>query len=586
MVVSPALIVAPLVPIAYLTWRYCDGELAPTLVAAIAAVALTFGLNALISSAPHGAHALPPVIDSRLSEAAWSRFTQNGSTNTLASWMLRLPTWIGLGLLLGLLAREAGLFRIELRRLAIPALAALCTLVPIAAQFYGDRMGRTLGVDFRAYYCAASVARHHEDPYLALPLERCERETPTPFYRPPRSVAVPAPYPPYALAFFYPFTFLPFTAAAAVWWMLLIVALAIAAYALARVANVGFLVSWATLVLAAGFNALPPGNVLPVALAALIVAALCVGRKRYTFAAAAIVVSMIEPHVALPAAIALFAGLSAMRVPLAIGFAGLAAFSLAFGGVLHNVEYIAAVLPAHALSEVSRDNQFSLSTVVAALGMPDAPAALFGSVSYLLMTLLGTLVALRLATRFGQAAMIALVPPAFTLLGGSFVHAVEVAAAVPACLLILTSAQTHRTWFFAVLLLLVVPWMMSTSVAIFLAPLYPAAYLAYALWRQDRSAVLGVCVSSFGLILALFTVATVHWPHVGAAAHPHAFIDPRFAEASWRDFVLGNSTNGIAMWALRLPTWIGLIGFVVGALTLLTGARVRFAGYRFLEKHA
>ena len=442
--ISPALIVAPLVPVAYLTWLYCDRRLSPTLIAAIAAVALTFGLNALMSSAPHNGHVVPPPIDPHLSEAAWSRFTQNGSTNTVAAWMLRVPTWIGLGLLLVLLAREAGLFRIDLRRFAIPALAALCTLGPIAAQFYGDRMSQTLGVDFRAYYCAASVVRHHEDPYLALPLEKCERETPAPFYRPPHNVAVPAPYPPYALAFFYPFTFLPFTAAAVVWWLLLIAALATAAYALARVAKVGFLVSWATLVLSAGFNALPPGNVLPVALAALVVAALFIVRQRYALAAVAIVVSMIEPHVALPAAIALFVGLGAMRAPLAAGFAVLGALSLAFGGVSHNVEYVAAVLPAHALSEVSRDNQFSLSTVAAALGMPDAPAALFGSVSYLLMTVLGTVIALRLAARFGQVAAIALVPPAFTLLGGSFVHAVEIAAAVPACLLILTAAQPYR----------------------------------------------------------------------------------------------------------------------------------------------
>lgn len=588
--ISPALLVA-LVPVAYLAWQYSSARLSATLIAAIAAVALTFGLNELIASAPpHGAHALAPAIDPRLAEAAWSRFTHHGSTNTLASWLLRLPTWIGLALLLGLLAYESGAFRLDLRqqarRLAIPALAVICTFVPIAAQLYGDRLGGTLGVDFRAYYCAATVARQHQNPYYAQPLRVCEDATAAPFYRPPRNVAVPAPYPPYALALFYPFTFLPFTPAAVCWWMLLALALVVAAGALASVTRVAFLTAWATLVLSAGFNAFSPGNVMPVALAALLVGGLCVARKRYAAAAAAVGVAMIEPHVALPAAIALFVALPAMRAPLSIAAAIVGAVSLVAGGIAQNVQYLVSVVPAHALAEVSRDNQFSLSTVLAAVGLPDASAALAGSVSYLTMTVFGIVVAQRLAARWREPATIALLPPAFTLLGGSFVHAVEIAAAVPACLLILTRSQSLRTWFFAVLLLLAIPWMMATSVALFLAPFYPAAYLAYSVWRRDRSSVMSVAVISLALIMALFLVAATHWPHGLAPPHAYASIDPRLAEASWRDFVLGNSSNGIAMWALRLPTWIGLIGLVAGSTALLTGARTSAPGYRLSERHA
>ena len=75
------------------------------------------------------------------------------------------------------------------------------------------------------------------------------------------------------------------------------------------------------------------------------------------------------------------------------------------------------MLPAHALSEVSRDNQYSLSTVMTALGVPDARAALAGSLSYVIVGTLGVLVALRLRRRYADPAIVLLVPPAFSLLG-------------------------------------------------------------------------------------------------------------------------------------------------------------------------
>lgn len=573
--ISPALIVAPIVPAGYLAWRYCNASITAMLVAAIGTAALAFGLSELAAGVPHvTAHAAVPAIDARFAEASWSHFTQRSSTNSLAAWMLRLPTWAGLALLLALLVREAGMTR----RLAFSApaiaLGAICTLAPIAAQFYADGAAGRLGIDVRAYYCAAAAQRLHSNPYFAQSLGECERSTPAPYYRPPPSVTVPAPYPPYALALFAPLTFLPFATAAIVWWMLLAVALGLTAYALARISGLPWLVAWAAIALAAGLASFSAGNLMPLALAALVLAALAVGHARPTFAAAAIALAMIEPHVALPAAVALFAGYPAIRLPLAIGFGALGALSIATAGVAPSLAYFIVVLPAHALAEVSRDNQYSLSSVIAAFGISDASAAFFGSVSYLLMTALGVVVALRLARRFGEPAMIVLVPPAFSLLGGSFVHTVEIAAAVPACLLLFAQAPAHRAWIFAALLLLAVPWMLATSAAMFLAPIFPVAYLTYVLWRGEPRYALAAAVVTYAMILALFSLAAAPWPHP-SATHVYPAIDPRLAEASWRQFVLGNSTNRPAMWLLRLPTWLGLIALVVPALAL--ARRPRFA---------
>ena len=70
---------------------------AAILLTGIVAAGLIFGLSSLASAAPHvAAHAAVPAIDPRFAEASWSVFTQKSSTNALAAWLLRLPTWIGL----------------------------------------------------------------------------------------------------------------------------------------------------------------------------------------------------------------------------------------------------------------------------------------------------------------------------------------------------------------------------------------------------------------------------------------------------------------------------------------------------------
>ncbi len=444
-------------------------------------------------------------------------------------------------------------------RALVLTISIVCTVLPFAGQMYGDRSGGWLMVDFRAYYCASSAQRHHADPYLTESIHDCESTSPSPYYRAPANVTVPAPYPPYALAMLYPLTLLPFATAAIVWWTILAVCVLGAAYALAQVVRRPFFVAWACLVLSLGLASLLSGNVVPVCIAALVVAALCAQLGYFPGAAFAIAVAMVEPHVALPAAIAAFIRFPAIRLVLVLIFALLGAASLASGGLAHNIGYLAVVLPAHALSEVSRDNQYSLATVVAALGAPDSQAVTIGTLSYGLVVLIGVVVAVRLARVYHDPAFAVLVPPAFALLGGSFVHTVELAAAVPACLLLFMRAEAQRGWLLAALVLLAVPWMLATSVALFLAPLFPVAYLVYVLGGRDRTCALAATVASFAAIVGLFALALAPPVHNIAAHVIRPPIDPSLAEASWRAYVLGNSTNRPVMWLLRLPTWIGLL---------------------------
>jgi Glycosyltransferase family 87 len=452
----------------------------------------------------------------------------------------------------------------RVRAPAAIALAVICTIIPFAGQLYGDRAGGWLMVDFRAYYCAAFAQREGANPYFAQPLHECESSTPAPYYRAPSSVTVPAPYPPYVLAVLAPLTLLPFAAAAMLWWILLAVGVGLSAYSLARITGQPILVAWAALVLSLGLTSFTSGNIVPLAMAAIVVAALCAQRGRLVAAAIAVATAMVEPQIALPAAVALFVGYSPTRLALAVAFALLGIISVASGGLAHTLVYVTAVLPAHALSEVSRDNQYSFSTVAAALGVPDRGAVLAGGISYILMGALGVVVGLRLAARYGERAFTLLVPPAFVLLGGSFVHTEVISAAVPAALLLFTRAQPRRGWLLMVVVLLAVPWMLATSAALFLAPLFPAAYLTYALWRPGAE-VLTTALFGYGVVVGLFILAAMP-SHAMFGPHAYPPIDPRLAEASWRQFVLSNSTNRPVMWLLRLPTWVGLIALAVGSV--------------------
>ena len=176
-------------------------------------------------------------------------------------------------------------------------------------------------IDFRAYYCASLAQRLGRDPYFTASVHECESKTPAPYYRAPKNVTVPAPYPPYALAFFAPLTFLPFAVAAILWWIALALSILLAAYALARIARQPMLVAWGALVLSLGLSSFWSGNVMPVAFAALIVAALAVQRGRLAIAVPALAIAMVEPQVALPAALGLFVACSRVRVALILAAA-------------------------------------------------------------------------------------------------------------------------------------------------------------------------------------------------------------------------------------------------------------------------
>jgi hypothetical protein len=250
---------------------------------------------------------------------------------------------------------------------------------------------------------------------------------------------------------------------------------------------------------------------------------------------------------------------------LVLSLGGLAIVSLAALGPATNFEYFTSVLPAHALSEASRDTQYSLTAVLFSLGAPESVALRMGLLWYGAMLALGTLVAGRLARKTGNNAFLACVPPAFAVFGGSFIHVTQIAAALPAAVLLISCVKKEQQSLVAIaLLLLAVPWTWAISPALVIAPLFPVGYLAWHYWNGNARIALLAALAAAVLLGGLVGLAGAA---PGVAAHARTLaIDPRLAEATWSNFTQKSSTNGIAAWMLRVPTWAGLLLLLTRAI--------------------
>ncbi|MBD5656459.1 MAG: DUF2029 domain-containing protein, partial [Candidatus Eremiobacteraeota bacterium] len=272
--------------------------------------------------------------------------------------------------------------------------------------------------DFNAFYCAGRAIAHRADPYRTEPLGSCERERkPAPLLTGATALVMPAPLPPYALLPFVVLARLPYVASAIVWGCAILLAVGIAALALRRATGMPLAPLLGALALTDGFASLCLGQIAPIAVAAIAVAAMFLKQRRDVAAALAASVAMIEPHVGLPACIAIFVWRGRSRVALLAVALGCVVTSLALTGLPTMLEYLRAVVPAHALSEVANEKQFSLTYALHRFGLADGLAARIGAIWYLAMLASGVALARLVAKRTGDAAALAVIPPALAVVG-------------------------------------------------------------------------------------------------------------------------------------------------------------------------
>lgn len=426
---------------------------------------------------------------------------------------------------------------------------------------------------FKAFYCAGESLLHGRDPYEVEPLRACEHRV-APDELPAYAVE-PAPLPGYALAPWAALALLPPQPARALFAIGLAAAMAITAAAIAAIASLD-LVAVAIALAALWYLNLTFGEIPPFAVAGMAFAALMLRRGRPWGVAAGAAVAAIEPHLAVPLWLSLALFAPRVRVPLLVTGIALAIVSVAAGGPRIVWEFATVALPAQARSEIFAADQFSLTHLAAIAGASAGVALLAGTLSYVLMAALGIAVARRLS---GDAIeYLVLVPPAFVLIGGTFLHDLQFLAAMPLALVLL--ARNSRTkWLEALAAaLLAVAWSEATSR---LALLVSAASVFAVIWlavpRRSGRIVwsAGGALAAAALVVALGRVPD--GPRRAVAARPPVTVGAHETAArDWAVYLASDAaltTSSARSLIRKAPTWAGALLLLSIALSAAVPAR-------------
>lgn len=396
----------------------------------------------------------------------------------------------------------------------------------------------------------------HESPYAAAPLYACEsaHDVPQMFYRAHHGVTLPAPLPGYALVAFVPFAVLPPIASASLWLAVLIASFGVAIVSL-RALGIAPAASIPVLALGFGLTALPFGELVPLALAGCCASAAALRRGAHTAAVAWASLAAIEPHVGAALIVALLA-YAPTRSRTLVAVAGLGLIDVAATGGA-SLGYVSHVLPQHALAELARSSQYSLSWILNALGVPAREALAAGAVSYGTALALGVYVA-RNAARAGYGPhWCALAPAAFVLLGGTFVHLAQMILALPAALLAVRSRRTDvRMLAGSAMLLIAVPWNVIAQTPVFVPLVALATFgVTRVALAQSPTVSLRIALAS----TAACGVLAILRAHAVPAPAPAPPLDPRLAQYAWGAWIAAHDRiYGPAIWLAKAPTWIGL----------------------------
>jgi hypothetical protein len=255
---------------------------------------------------------------------------------------------------------------------------------------------------------------------------------------------------------------------------------------------------------------------------------------------------------------------------LACGVLALAALDLAFGGPRLALSYFVDVLPSHAQSEIGYITQFGLTWLLTAAGASDRVALAAGNVSYAAMSAIGIILAGALARRTQERAFIVLVPPAFAVIGGPFIHYSEIMIALPALMLLCVHVRgSARAVCSAALLLVAIPWQWLMQLPLVIPAVLATIaiarfYLRFPLaWALRAAALCVIFASIVGLSAAEFG------PQVVTDA-PAMHLNAQLAQASWAAYVREHSVSaGTFWWIAKMPTWIGLLLLAFGCAYVL-----------------
>jgi hypothetical protein len=428
-------------------------------------------------------------------------------------------------------------------------------------------IGHTLG-DFRAFYCAGSVASQHLDPYAIAPLEACEAPLGLrSFFSGTPAAVLPAPLPGYLVAFFAIFAQMPYSIAAIVWTLLLVAAVAFAIVLFAGTGRIRADVLIAAFSISVVCVSVIPGELAPVALLGIALAAWGVARDRLPAIAFGVLLTMAEPQVGLVLGLAL----SVMRERYAfvalLVFASLGAVSLLALGFEQNVRYVAVVLPEHVRAELPAGFQYSLSWIALRSGLPEGAALALGHASYAVMALAAVAVAWLMRDRTHRVVGV-LAAPALAVCGGPFLHLDHIALALPAALALVSAGNPAlRNVQTAASICLALPLAyIFANVGLLIALPIVAGSVYFGL---GGTPIMAIRVAAAATLYALFFAIVS--AHMGMGAHEttvHYPLPSDLASTPWAQYVRAHAPTSWLAWAVKLTTWFGVAATALSAVVL------------------
>lgn len=453
------------------------------------------------------------------------------------------------------------------------SIVAAVIVVVIGAQLAAGEYTQFF-VDFKVPYCAAQVMLHGSDPYRFGSLTVCEHTVAVPPYVPPLRASDPTleppPIPPYEMLPFLALAQLPFAIALALWMGANIGCCAVAADLLRRALPT---VPPVFIGVAIVVSAVPVGLDLAqfTGIVLLAVTGLGIALRDRKPAALAwwLVVAALQPHVALPAAVALLAR-HAGRVAVLRAGAAIALVSAVLFGAL-TVEFVTRVLPGTAVVNLIDAVQVSFVSAPASLGVPLGPILLASRVIYIGAIVFGAVAAVRIAGRSGRPEALPWIGTAIGTLGAPYLHLQQVTLVLPAALLLIEIGPSRR-WTQLAVYGLAMPW--AALVMQSWGPWF-ALGSGVAAWRQATPRGLLAPAGTALLLLAILTAAAYGFT---VLRQPEVLPGPVATGAdAWAPFIVAQAhAFGLATLPARLLTWAaGLLLIVLTGLAAFAPATVR-----------
>lgn len=459
-------------------------------------------------------------------------------------------------------------FRLPPRVVTVLFGALLLTLALMLPSYLHSK---SIDIDFEAFYCGAAALDAGANPYVQEPLHRCEARV---YWKDRVSDAVvPAPLPGVMLRALVPLARLPYGLARMLWLALQCAAVAATVRALVRLT--GAPAAPVALALACGsFVSLSLGQTVPFCLLGIALCAVALRENRAWLLALALALVATQPQVLLAvfAAVALL-GTWRQRAVASMVVVLLAGFSAGAVGIPLTIAYVTKVLPLQAYAELWNEEQFSLAAMLFQASVKPASALLFGSISYGVMVVAGVVAASLAARSALDRAYLALVPAAFAIFLGTYVHLQLYVVALPLAIVLCTKTQSRAAG--AIVVALAVPWQWIVLTLFLLPPATLATAILARMWWTPSMRVAGIAGVVAGIITFVESLAFISTaPHAMPAFVYRA--DPgALAQYTWIavERLYGGLGAGLGLDCARLTSLVALASLLVVSFH----ARAQFA---------